>query len=299
MLFLVELTQIKYCFQQLQLRSKSQIKSEKNVDHKQTITDILHVKENGLTGTPVWAPYRSNKVTFPDGLPVSKILFTSRVLLDQMRKMYEKYIVTFATYEINISHDIRRALHTFFDDPATFIDSHFSVNNDVKPDDAIVNIFDSAALQILSVIRDTNQRFLQSSKMIQQRIVKFNDKYNNETNDELNSFDKHHMINNSNLSTPLLPKTDILNNDPSSKDTVANQWTVHEIIGKGGFGIVHRGTNLYTNKDVALKFIIKNASKYHQQTALNEIKILKQLTRISHPNVIELNFQPYKRWTRV
>ena len=75
---------------------------------------------------------------------------------------------------------------------------------------------------------------------------------------------------------------------------IGTEWSIHEIIGKGAFGIVHRGTNYFTRDTVALKFIIKDESKYHKETAINEIKILKELTRISHPNVIKLEYQDYR-----
>ena len=319
-MFLIELIQIKYCFE------TTTSESESYQQHVQMMIHILKLN-NGLTGISISASFEKvGSVTLPDGLPVSSIVLTHMTLLSQMKAIYNKYVLTGASLEINISSEHRQILDVFFKDPQTFIQSivtdlgsDHNINIvDGRSDTAnkiTANIFDSATIQLLQILTDAHARFVTKHmySTLTRKIIRSNRKFGHRNSKNYYN-DQKTGTNTSKSSMPSTYTLDPIsayrrirqeekhNHEISKTKTVTDvdatyaigdQWVVQEIIGKGAFGIVHRGTNKFDDKDVALKFIIKDASKYHQQTALNEIKILKQLTKISHPNVIRLDYQDY------
>lgn len=80
-------------------------------------------------------------------------------------------------------------------------------------------------------------------------------------------------------------KQDLEDSESSSRKTIKihGLWQLNEVIGKGGFGIVYRGTNIKSGTFIAAKEAIKQKS-----TTENEIAILRKLKEMHNKHVIRL-----------
>lgn len=72
--------------------------------------------------------------------------------------------------------------------------------------------------------------------------------------------------------------------------TVNNRYQLHEVLGQGGHGVVHRATDLFTRTDVAIKFLHENVASDPQYTVrmLREAKAMAALSGTSAIRVHEL-----------
>ena len=193
-LFLIELIQIKYYFRvsYVELRSKNVNKSSNwnskisKSKYSETLFHVLKVNDGGFTGIPIYARFfgydlddvgvnRSVVTELPKELPVSKILLANSILLDQMKAIYDKYVRSTGGFQLNLSHDIRNALRDFFDEQK----SNFKGdgNGDSGREDALnrmtANIFDDAALQILSLMNNSYMRFKKSEQFPKLKQILF------------------------------------------------------------------------------------------------------------------------------
>ena len=216
---------------------------------------------------------------------------------------------------------------------------------DDKINDDLISVFDSAAVEIFSLLGDMFNRFkttIEYGKLAQiilkskreedvksdlQDSESATDQWRSSIHNRYQRRDSHttkpitpilaaisnydrndgytaNTNSNSNIDTSTKYGVNLdaesTNVDRESRNLVLNQWLLHEIIGKGAFGIVHRATHIITNREFAIKFSIQHVqdSRYQTEleleTAKNEIKILKKLTALSHPNVIRLEYQNYR-----
>ena len=345
LLFLIELIQIKYFFENCQ-QFVSGDKLDK-FEHQQRVMNVLKVNNNFVICIPINGIFFNSTITakvgelwLPSGMPLSNILMKNRNVSDQLQSLFSKYMKSDSDLEVNVSKEVNE-----------WIEKRLNMNlktNSIKNSN-LIHAFDSAVIQVFSIIGGSYTRFMRRSDYpkLAHQIAKssaqlqpkhtiiltnlnliadpmvpqplhYNYNHDNHNDQDLSArtLNENANDNNSNIqidhsvtiTTTGAPKINARAISATSSrphethsdnvDIIHNQWILHEIIGKGAFGIVHRATNILTQKEVAIKFSysVKQHSQYiyHAQTAKNELHILKKLTKLSHPNVIRLQYQNYR-----
>jgi serine/threonine-protein kinase len=72
---------------------------------------------------------------------------------------------------------------------------------------------------------------------------------------------------------------------PGTGDVIANRYRIERVLGRGGMGVAYAATNLVTDKQVALKWILRE----HDASRLRRvIREARAAGRIRHPNIVDV-----------
>ena len=169
LLFLIELTQIKYFFEKSKQFSSS---DEQPYDHEKMVKKIFKVNDRFLVGVEIYATHfngttrKINQLRLPTGIPISEIVVTGQDTFAQLQAFFNKYIKGYtAEQEVNLSSWCRsRLTEKFQTTTSTSLKSDNTGQNTPNSDEPknLINMFDAAEMEVFSLLHHSFKRFANS-----------------------------------------------------------------------------------------------------------------------------------------